>query len=228
MLGNSAVISNIGGQFMPRNASGRHRPAKAKVSATRKRGPAGPLRLSQRRDPTKTSRAGADGPSGNRTFILFGADEYCNPRAARFSGTDPGLMATAAETMSLCLVEVKDPDLAAIAKKLPVGRLEANGRGVVPSVDPDVYEDLVFEAIGSHGPTYSKETPTGLPHAWDETAPGDLVIAHETREIGWWEAVVIARDGDLLTLRYRDYPKYGKFVRHRSAVALIQSGAQSA
>jgi hypothetical protein len=32
---------------------------------------------------------------------------------------------------------------------------------------------------------------------------------------------VIARDDDFITLRYRDYPKYGKFVRHRAAVAKI-------
>ena len=35
----------------------------------------------------------------------------------------------------------------------------------------------------------------------------------------------IARDGEQLTMRFRDYPKYGKFIRHRSAVALIQSEA---
>jgi hypothetical protein len=130
--------------------------------------------------------------------------------------------------MSLCLFEVNDPDLADIAKKLPLGKLQADGQALVPSVDPEVYEDLLTETVGSQGPTYSKESPTGLPRAWDDIAPGNLVIAHETFRNGWWEAIVIARNGDLLTMRFRDYPRYGKFVRHRSAVALIQSGAQSA
>ena len=109
---------------MPRNASGRCRPANANASATQKRGPAGPLRLSQRRDPIKTSKAKsmhwvvvaaartdvrslrpacaahpypdtAEGAAAHRTLILFGADEHCTPRAARFSATDPGLLATA-------------------------------------------------------------------------------------------------------------------------------------
>ena len=164
-------------------------------------------------------------PAAHRTLILFGADEHCTPRAARFSATDPGLLATAAETISLCLVEVKTPDLATIAKKLPIGRLEADGRALVPFVKPDVYEALVFETIGSEGATYGGDTASRPARSWDNIAPGDLVLAHETLEVGWWEAIVIARDGEQLTMRFRDYPKYGKFVRHRSEVALIQSEA---
>jgi hypothetical protein len=51
--------------------------------------------------------------------------------------------------------------------------------------------------------------------------PGRLVLARETRECGWWEAVVVDRHRDLLTLRYRDYPDHPNFVRRPSAVALI-------
>ena len=127
--------------------------------------------------------------------------------------------------MDRLLVEVKTPDLAAIAKKLPVGRLEADGRGLVPFVKPDVYQDLVLEVIGNEGPTYGKTEHEQAATTWDEIAPGDLVLAHETLEVGWWEAIVIARDDELFTMRFRDYPKYGKFIRHRSAVALIQSEA---
>ena len=32
---------------------------------------------------------------------------------------------------------------------------------------------------------------------------------------------LIARNGDMLTLRFRDYPKLPKFVRHRTAIALM-------
>ena len=46
------------------------------------------------------------------------------PRAARFSGADPGLIATAAETMSLCLVEVKTPDA---GRKSEVGARSSSG-----------------------------------------------------------------------------------------------------
>jgi hypothetical protein len=50
---------------------------------------------------------------------------------------------------------------------------------------------------------------TGLPRTWDEIAPGHLVIAQEALEYGWWEAVVIARNRDMLTLRFRDYDHDG-------------------
>jgi hypothetical protein len=36
---------------------------------------------------------------------------------------------------------------------------------------------------------------------------------------------IIARNGDMLTLRFRDYPKLSKFARHKSAVALISAVA---
>ena len=61
---------------------------------------------------------------------------------------------------------------------------------------------------------------TGLPRAWDEIAPGHLVIAQEALEYGWWEAIVIERNGDMLTLRFRDFPKLPKFSRHRVPTAV--------
>ena len=64
-------------------------------------------------------------------------------------------------------------------------------------------------------------TAQDLPRSWDEIEPGHLVIARETLECGWYEAVVIERNDDLLTLRWRDYPLPPDFVRHRSVVALI-------
>jgi hypothetical protein len=60
-------------------------------------------------------------PGGGPHLVLFGADEYCKPRAARFSGTDAAVLAKVANAMCLCMVEVKESDLADIAKKLPAG-----------------------------------------------------------------------------------------------------------
>jgi len=46
-------------------------------------------------------------------------------------------------------------------------------------------------------------------------------ISQESAKDGWWEAIVIDRKADGLTLRFRDYPDLPKFVRHRSAIALM-------
>ena len=62
----------------------------------------------------------------------------------------------------------------------------------------------------------------------DEIAPGHLVIAQESLVNGWWEAIVLDRKDDLLTLRFRDYPRLPKFFRHRSAVALISPASDQA
>jgi hypothetical protein len=48
-----------------------------------------------------------------------------------------------------------------------------------------------------------------------------MILAHDGPSEGWWECVVIARDNEILTLRYRDYPKVPKFERHISTIALI-------
>ena len=116
------------------------------------------------------------------------------------------------------------------AKKLPVGRLYANGKGFVPNIRQDLYSQAIVAL--AHEPQAAliksdqpplPEVASGLPRSWGEIAPGHLVIAQESLENGWWEVIVIGRAGDMLTLRFRDYPKLPKFVRHPAAVALISA-----
>jgi len=66
----------------------------------------------------------------------------------------------------------------------------------------------------------------GLPWTWDEIAAGHLVIAQEALALVWWEAIVIARKEHMFTLRFRDYPKIPKFIRHSSAIALMSPPAE--
>ena len=54
---------------------------------------------------TPTKKSAATQPP-TKSYILLGADEYAKPRAARFSGEDPALLAKAAETMHLRLGRV--------------------------------------------------------------------------------------------------------------------------
>jgi hypothetical protein len=158
-----------------------------------------------------------------KAYVLYGTDEYAKPRGARFSSSEPEPLAKAAEAMGLRMLEVTGPKLADLAKRLPKGRLHASGRGFVPSIKGDLYLDLVAVTIlDDWQPPANPDLPAqDLPRTWDEIGPGHLVIAKQTLECGWWEAVVIERNGDLVTLRYRDYPNYPNLVRHRTAVALI-------
>jgi hypothetical protein len=62
----------------------------------------------------------------------------------------------------------------------------------------------------------------------DPSIPGSRLEADHP-EIGVLFArlftVVLERTGDLVTVKYRDYPQYPPLVRHRSVIALISSAA---
>jgi hypothetical protein len=62
---------------------------------------------------------------------------------------------------------------------------------------------------------------SGLPQNWESIASGNMVLADAGPGEGFWQAIVVGRDNEILTLRYRDYPKVPKFERHVSTVALI-------
>jgi hypothetical protein len=83
----------------------------------------------------------ADNPTGP-AFVVFGIGADHKPRAARFDDSQPKLVAKAAELMHLKLCEINSPALADLAKRLPVGRLYANGNGFVPPVRKQLYATL--------------------------------------------------------------------------------------
>jgi hypothetical protein len=192
-----------------------------KPAAPPKRSRAKPAR--QAAPPTKTGAPKA----AMKSYVLFGADEYGKPRAARFAADNPELLAKAAEVLHVRLVEVTTPDMAALTAKLPTGRLHATGGGLIPHIKDSLYLDLFAENV-RWDPVLARPAPTpqDVPVSWDDIAPGHLVIAKETQECGWHEATVVERNGDLLTLQYRDFPYWPAVVRHRSAVALISLGAK--
>ena len=167
---------------------------------------------------------------------MLGFDEQQKPCGARFVGAKPDLVAKAAQLMGLSVYKASSPDVAEVAKKLPVGRLYANGRGFVPNVRQTLYSDVIVAlaaepqqaAVGTDDDKASTPVARGLPRSWDEIAPGHLVIAQESLVNGWWEAIVLDRKDDLLTLRFRDYPRLPKFFRHRTAVALMSPASDQA
>jgi hypothetical protein len=180
--------------------------------------------------PTSKSNAAAEKAEKAQTLIVLGYDEQHKPRGARFQGAETKLVTAAAKAMGLNVYEAATEDLAALAKKLPVGRLYSNGKGFVPNVRQSLYSECIATLAHEPRAALAKENEqplpvvaSGLPKSWDEIAPGHLVVAQETLEHGWWEAIVLDRDGDMLSLRFRDYPRLPKFARHRAAVALIST-----
>jgi len=161
-------------------------------------------------------------------LIVLGFDEQQKPRGAKFVDAKRDLVTKAAGLMGLKVYEASPPEVAEFAKKLALGRLYANGRGFVPNIRQSLYSDLVVAlglepqaALSKNGDKDRLPPARGLPRSWDDIAAGHLVIAQESLEYGWWEAIVLARNGDTFSLQYRDYPHLPKFVRHRSGIALM-------
>jgi hypothetical protein len=167
-------------------------------------------------------------------LIVLGRDEAGKPQAARFPAGHHGLVAKAAKAMNLAVCKADGEALAELAKKLPPGRLYSTGRGFVPSVGRSLY-DRIVEQLKLAGQPVPDETDQpngdrpgaaqaapGLPSSWDDVAVGHLVIAQESLGDGWWEAIVLARDGDMLTLKWRDYPWQPNVLRHAGSVALLK------
>jgi hypothetical protein len=175
---------------------------------------------------TKPNKEKRDGNKSSSVLFVLGYDDQQKPRGARFVDADASLVAKAAQLMDLNVYEAKNGELADLVKKLPVGRLYSIGKGFVPNIRPTLYSAIVAALAITPGAARGKteDLPTvasGLPKTWDDVGPGHLVIVQESAENGWWEAICIKRDGDMLTLRFRDYPKLPKFARHKTAVALI-------
>jgi hypothetical protein len=61
---------------------------------------------------------------------------------------------------------------------------------------------------------------------WSKITIGSLVIAPEDdRDDGWWEAIVIDRRGNTLTLRWRDFPKLPLITRKLKDLAFLHPKA---
>jgi hypothetical protein len=177
----------------------------------------------------------AEAPSKNtQSVVLFGLDETGKPKAARFEAKQASLAAKAAAQLELQIVSVVGP-LVDVAARLPAGRIHASGRAAVPHVRPALYETLLVAsgvalpdrpevpsaASSNAAPNAAPDPSQSLPSSWDAITRGHLVIIQAAPAEGWYEALVEDLAGDMLTVRWRDYPRDRRVARHRNSVALL-------
>jgi hypothetical protein len=187
-----------------------------------------------------TKKADKTSSPPDQLFIV-GLDEKGKPRGARFPQVDDRVVSVALD-LNLAAVLKASPAFAEGAKKLPPGRLYASGKAFIPDIKQTLLDELmsILRQPGDTSEAYRLERPktdpelrcqsaitSGLPRTWDEVDAGHLVLAHAGHEDGWWEAICVKREGDILTLRYRDAPKVPAFQRHASTIALINPGPLS-
>jgi hypothetical protein len=172
-------------------------------------------------------------------LVLFGIDSHGKPKAARFGREHASLAIKAATQLQLNVLASNDPKVAEIATRLPVGRVHATGRTFVPFIRRDLYERLVAAApngnlnrppvppAGNAAGSRPPGSSPNLPRNWHEIGVGDLVLAQEDPEDGWYEVIVVEVANDMFTLRWRDYPRQRRFARHRLRLGLLYPGPKT-
>jgi hypothetical protein len=172
-------------------------------------------------------------------LVLFGIDSRGKPQGARFRKEHASLALKAATQLQLNVLASDDPKVAQIAARLPVGRVHATGRMFVPFIRHGLYDKLLAAAANGNAQSTSPpngssgasgSTPGGsapnLPQNWQAIGIGDLVVTQEGPEEGWYESIVAEAAGDMLTLRWRDYPRERRVVRHRLRLGLLYPRAK--
>ena len=157
--------------------------------------------------------------------VVFGLDSNWRPRAAWFPQTQADPARAAAKQLHLNVIEVANGRAADLVGKLSAGQIHAAGPAMVPPVREDLYEKVVA-TINPHGEAGHDPgepiTPDFPSTYWDAIKPGHVVLAQDSLIQGWYEAVVVGRTADKLTLRCRDYPAYAKFTVPVMTVALVR------
>jgi len=177
-------------------------------------------------------------------LVLFGIDSRGKPKGARFGREHASLAIKAATQLQLNVLASNDPRVAEIAARLPVGRVHATGRTFVPFIRRDLYDKLVAAApngnlhqpptlppAGGASGNAAGSRPAGsspnLPRNWREIGVGDLVLAQQDPEDGWYEVIVVEVANDMFTVRWRDYPRQRRITRHRLRLGLLYPGPKS-
>ena len=75
-------------------------------------------------------------------------------------------------------------------------------------------------------PSAPAPTVNPRPRTWDEIGMGSLVLATVGVGDGWWESVVLGLNGEMFTLKWRDFPREPTFVRRRTELGLLPVGAR--
>ena len=167
-----------------------------------------------------------ENPATEPAVMVFGYNEHRIPQASWFSAAEADLAIRAARLMGLRVLRIETEAHRELAARLRQGQVYAADRTFAPAVQREIFDTLCELAgpVGAPSPveiTATKADVTSRPASWDEIEIGNLVIAQESLEDGWWEAIVVAVEKDQLVLRWRDYARMPCVRRGRLDVALL-------
>ena len=180
-------------------------------------------------------------------LVFLGIDVDGKPHGSRFEERDAPFVERAAELMGFHVVRIApdNAELYAIAEGLPLGKIFATGRAFVPFVGRAAFDKLATLVEGdimaraprplgamptetdvSSSANAETEPPDAYETMWATVEVGSMVLATQPSAYdGWWESIVVAVNGNYLTLRWRDEPNEKPFRVSRRNVALLHPAA---
>jgi hypothetical protein len=184
-------------------------------------------------------------PQAASAVILFGMIETGKPRAGTFRGPDIEPALKAASLLHLSVLTADSSEARELAGKLPAGRIQAKGHNIVPFVRNELYKRIAelskpsVAAASANQSSPNDQKKSGetlklsgasprLPRNWDDINVGDLVISQDADPAdGWWQAIVIEKNGDRFKLRWQQLARGRPIQKHRLTLALMYAGASS-
>jgi hypothetical protein len=161
-------------------------------------------------------------PNEKLALVVFGRDAAGKAHASSFTEAETKLAEKAAEVMKLRLLPVRNDVEAALAARVPRGKVFASGKAFVPFIKASLFLELQTAALNSGikplklpgsplpsvapvpqpsasapaAPTEpSKNTPHGSvkqPCGWADIQVGATVLTKDPPNLDWYEAEVIA------------------------------------
>lgn len=168
-----------------------------------------------------------------------------SPRAAWYSQSAKEAAKRYAQRQGYLATETKPDQADLIKAALTEGEEPEGGKLTLYAVKRDVFDRLLATLAGgpADAPDGSGKLPPGvMPQhlglsdtipvnslpvdpLWAALAVNMVVLAPEYTDQpvpeGWWEAIITAIQGDVLTLRFRDYPRQPHIRRRRDEVAIM-------
>ena len=181
--------------------------------------------------------------------LIFGiAKGRFRPQAARFRADEIELARFLAAQLNLTVLPIDPQLLQEIGLVIPEWQLRPDDQAIVPYIRGQVFEQL--QQLAQSGTEVGTEITGGAAvsqgtalvpkpvidakqaaRLWDGIAMGSLVLALDVDEagehVGWWEAVVLAVQGETYLLRWRE-PLEGVIRRRRHQLSLLHPDSDCA
>jgi hypothetical protein len=190
-------------------------------------------------------------PAIGPAIVVLGRDDAAKAHASSFTADQMLQARAAAAAMGFMALPVTTDEQRDLAMRLPAGKIFGSGKAFVPFVKAELYDQLIAqvpladqvkrplrlvkatddatseaEGGGDQLPAANpgasgKAPPLTTPADWSSLKPGSVVLATETVDEGWWPAVVLAVNGHLISLRWRDVEGLPSVVRPLTELALL-------